>query len=160
MKTETKNRIWADVLTQLNNGHAAGKNFRLQFDRENKPFVEVFNGSHWRLPNHIVEQLTGLAKKLIEAEKQKAIKRSQATAAHLKKEREELDKRLDEDGFTLLAGEATDVVCQGTLRQCRDNLWKVQRLPRDYHCGIGCWIIVDKNNIEVQEGKFDKDMCW
>jgi len=159
MKTETKKRIWADVVNQLNNGQTTGKNFRLQFDHEYKPFVEIFNGTHWQLPDKIIEKLTGPAKEIIEIEKQKAIKRSQRTADRLKREREELEKRLDEDGFALLAGEDTEIIHQGTLRECRNNLWKVHKLPRDPFCGIGCWIII-KGEEEVMAGKFDKDMYW
>tara|TARA_R100001530_G_scaffold96544_1_gene67083 strand:+ start:46 stop:528 length:483 start_codon:yes stop_codon:yes gene_type:complete len=160
MKTETKTRIWAEVKKQLNSGYVVGNSFSLQFDGNGQPFVKIFNNQRWTLPASIIENLTGEAKEVIEIAKQKAIEKSKQTANRLRQDRESLEKRLDEDGFILLAGEETDVVCQGTLRQCRANLWKVHKCPRDPHVGIGCYCIVDKNHIEVEIGKFDKDICW
>ena len=160
MKTETKKRIWAEVVRQLNGGEVSGNSFQLQFDHRHKPFIRIFNSQRWTLPDEVVDQLTGPANEAIESARQKAIEKSKATADRLRKEREELDKRLDEDGFTLLAGEETDVICQGTLRECRDNLWKVLKCERDPYVGKGCYVIVDRDNTEVQSGEFDKDCVY
>jgi len=161
MKTETKTRVWAEVVSRLNSGEKASKNFSLQFNRAHQPYILIYNGAHWQLPEKVIKQLTGPAKQLIAAEKQKAIEESQRTAERLRKERESLEKRLDEPGFTLLAGEETEIVRRGTFRDCRDNLSQLmaKRLPRDPYCGIGCWVIV-KGEEEVMSGKFDKDMYW
>jgi len=160
MKTETKKRIWAEVVRELNSGDVSGKSFQLQFDHNYRPFIRIFNNQRWTLPDEVVVQLTGTANKAIEIARQNAIDKSKATADRLLKEREELDKRLDEDGFTLLAGEETEVICQGTLRACRDNLWKVLKCERDPHVGKGCYVIVDRDNNEVQSGEFDKDCIY
>jgi len=84
----------------------------------------------------------------------------------LRKEREKREKRLDEPGFVLLAGENTDVIYHGTYRECKDNLWRLnmpgengKRIPRDSYSGKGCWVIV-KDGYEIQSGYFDKDMVW
>ena len=66
-----------------------------------------------------------------------------------------LNERLDEKGFVLLAGEETEIVESGTLRECRASLWKVTRLLRDEYAGKGCWVIVDSNGSEIESGKFD-----
>jgi hypothetical protein len=160
MKTETKKRIWSEVVKQLNNGLSGGKSFKLRFSRNHNPLVEIFNGAFWEIPESIIAQLTGEAKQLIDAEKDKAIAESKATAERLRKEREELEKRFDEPGFFLIAGEESEVLHSGTLRECRDNLWKVTAgdLPRDPYCGIGCWVIA-KGGEEVMSGKFDRD-CY
>tara|TARA_Y100000361_G_C11138086_1_gene333341 strand:+ start:977 stop:1456 length:480 start_codon:yes stop_codon:yes gene_type:complete len=73
----------------------------------------------------------------------------------LAEEEAELNERLDEKGFVLLAGEETEIVESGTLRQCRASLWKVTQQPRDEYAGKGCWVIVDSNGEHVQAGKFD-----
>jgi len=67
-----------------------------------------------------------------------------------------LDARLDDRGFTLLAGENTDVVCRGTLRDCRDSLHKVVHLPRDSWSHLGCWVITDPQFVEVEAGHFTR----
>lgn len=71
-------------------------------------------------------------------------------------QRAALDARLDETGFVLLAGENTEMVQSGTLRECRDSLWKVTSQPRDEYAGRGCWVIVDGDGNEVEAGMFDK----
>ena len=159
MKIETKERIWAEVKKQLHNGETGGKNFKLVFDHKFQPCIRIFNGFQWQLPATVIEAAGGKAQDLIEAAKQKAIEKSKATAKRLKREREELEKRLDEGGFTLLAGEDTDVLFQGTFRECRANIWRVLKCPRDSYSGLGCYVIVDSNNIEVQSGTFDRD-CY
>lgn len=158
MKTETKTRIWAEVVTQLNKGLVGGKSFKLRFDRQNRPYIQPFCGHHWTLPDNVIEQLTGEAHAAIEAARARAQAESERLAAEYKAAREALDARLDEPGFTLLAGENTDVVCRGTLRQCRDSLRKVIGLPRDPYCGRGCWVIVDSQHNEVESGEFGKDV--
>lgn len=161
MKTETKKRIWDEVVKQLNNGCAGGKNFALRFSHDHKPLIRIFNGAVWELPDCVIDKLKGNAKKLIEIEKEKSAQESKRTAARLKAEQEEREKRLDEPGFTLLAGEETEILHQGTWRECRENLWKLNRLelPRDPYCGIGCWAIV-KGEFEAESGKFDEDIYW
>lgn len=145
------------MVDQFNKGEIKGKSFKLIFFPDNTAGVQIFNGEKWQLPVAVIDRITGEAKQLIEAEKEKAQQRSLELAAQLKAQREALDARLDEDGFILLAGEETAVVCRGTLRQCRDNIWKVQKLPRDYYTGKGCYVIVDtKTHEEVQSGEFDK----
>ena len=71
-----------------------------------------------------------------------------------------LEARLDEPGFVLLAGENTAVVAKGTLRECRDNLFMVRDCPRDPQSGLGCWVIVDAEAVEVQSGTFDEDVAY
>jgi hypothetical protein len=158
MKTETRKRVWDDVTRQLNIGQTSGKNFRLRFDAEFRPYIVIFNGQRWTLPDDVIAALTDDARATIEVAAREARKARECEAAKYRAEREALNARLDEPGFTLLAGENTDVVCRGTLRQCRESLWKVIGLPRDPYCGRGCWVIVDSQRNEVESGEFDKDM--
>ncbi len=160
MKTKTKDRIWTEVIQQLNSGKSSGKNFQLFFTEQGWPYIKIFTGHHWTLPKEIALQLTGTARAALTAERQKQREKSISTAAKLRAEREEREKRLDEPGFFLIAGEESKVLLSGTWRDCHENLWRVtaKGLPRDPYSGIGCWIIV-KGDFEAESGKFDKD-CY
>lgn len=158
MKTETKKRIWDEFLHQINNGAIGGKNFSLFFDNHESPYLKIFNGHHWTIPAYLLSQITGEGKKTIEAAKVRAAEKSKKIAAQLKAERENREKRLDEPGFVLLAGENTKVVHQGTWRECRDNLWQVLKCERNTDVGLGCWVIV-KGEFEAESGTFDRD-CY
>lgn len=101
---------------------------------------------------------------IIEAANVKAAERAAADKARLETWRAEVDAtsaalnaRLDEPGFVLLAGEDTAIVASGTLRECRDAMYKVPRCRRDSYSGRGCWVIVDSKHVEVEAGQFTKD---
>jgi hypothetical protein len=123
-----------------------------------KPAVRE-NGTIMFIPNKLLALMPEIAKTAQIVADQKSVE----TARRLKAAREEREKRLDEDGFVLLAGEDTEVVYSGTWRQCRDNLWRLIwggiKYPRDPYSGKGCWIIV-KEEFEAQSGYFDADMYW
>ena len=160
MKTETKKRIWTEVVNQLNNEVAGGKSFQLKFSQSDyKVGIKIFNGQWWTMPDDIVEQLTGTANAFIEAEREKAKQETARWIEQHRKDREALERRFDEDGFTLIAGEESEIIHQGTLRECKDNIWKVSKCPRDHYSGLGCYIIV-KGEEEVMSGTFDRDCSY
>jgi len=159
MQQKTKDRIWNEVVTQLNSGHPHGPSYKLKFAHSTREVtIEIFNGQRWTMPPKVVAQLTGEAKALIDTEREKADEATRKWCEEHRKEREALDARLDEDGFALLAGEETEIVTSGTLRHCRDNLYRVMQYPRCPYAGKGCWLITDSHGNEVQSGEFDKDM--
>ena len=164
-RMETKQRIYDECVKQLNTGNPSGKNFKLTFSGgyydEHHPLLRIFNGACWRLSDHpqIGDNLTTTGWETIRKEKQKYLDHLEKCRAEEARKQAELEARMDEDGFTLIAGERTEIVSQGTLRECRANLWKVTSYPRYQPVGRGCWIIVDRNNDEVLSGEFDKD-CY
>jgi hypothetical protein len=64
-------------------------------------------------------------------------------------------------GCTLLAGEETAIICQGTLSQCISEVGLLphKNLPRDPYTGKGCWLIVQGDK-ELRSGYFDKDIAY
>ena len=159
MKAETKNRIWDEVVRELNAGRSAGKSFKLRFVSDVRMItVEVVSGQRWTMSPDVAARLNGEAKAFIEAERKKAEAATRVWCEHRRQERETLDARLDEGGFTLVGGEETEIIASGTLRHCRDNLWRLPQYPRCPYAGRGCYTITDGDGLEVQAGEFDKDM--
>ncbi len=162
MKAKTKKIFWVKVQTALENGDTK----MLFLDRAGrlcwwtgKP-GEICRPLPDDLLNLCPTEMLSQARLAAEQKAREAEARSLAYATELRAASEALDKRLDEPGFTLLAGERTDIVHSGTLRECRDNLWKVTHYPRDRTAGIGCWVIVDSkspDHREVESGKYNRD---
>lgn len=88
------------------------------------------------------------------------ITRHEAWAANWEASQAALDARSDEPGFRLIAGEDSEIVASGTLRECRSMIPCVTRCQRDRFAGRGCWVIVDAAGVEVQAGQFDRDCAW
>ena len=107
-------------------------------------------------------------KEVIEDARRRSVEHAKARKAEyeqrvqqLAKEEAALNERTDEKGFTLLAGENTEIVESGTFGKCRASLWKVTQQPRGDFSGIGCWIICDGNGDVVEQGKFNSDgLTW
>jgi hypothetical protein len=65
-------------------------------------------------------------------------------------------------GCTLLAGEETEVIYQGTLSACKRemSILYTKDLPLDEYSGKGCWVIVDGDGNEIMSGFFNREMAW
>jgi hypothetical protein len=118
------------------------------------------DGTGRQIPPRLVplfpaEVVTSANEKAAEVASQKQAAFDRWMAAQIA-HREVLDRRLNEAGFMLLAGENTAVVARGTLRQCREKICMVVRQPRDNYSGRGCWVIMDSTGAEVEAGQFDK----
>jgi len=128
------------------------------------PAGRVCLNNGWNGAEFPARLLAKLPASLIEAANAKAAERAAADKAKAEIWRAEwvasqaaLDARADEPGFVLLAGENTEIIASGTLRECRDALYKVTGCPRDRHVGRGCWTIVDSNTqTEVEAGQYTK----
>jgi hypothetical protein len=158
MKTTTLKRIWGEYEKKWQ----AGDFYDVIVNCIDQPCVRFFNGTVGAIPQKMMHLLP---KELLETLAANAQARSIATAKELADERTEREKRLDEPGFHLLAGENTDAIYAGTWRECRNNLWRLlckfegKKLPRDRDCGKGCWVIV-KGDFEAESGYFNSDMYW
>lgn len=156
MAKTKKKTDWEAVMTQVENGEVA------VFIAANGGVC--IDGAAMMIPDRFLSRvpadvLTKANERRANVERQKE-ERNEAVRLRLKAEEAAKAARLDEPGFTLVAGENSTTVHSGTLRECRDNLWKVMSQPRDGYAGVGCWVIVDSTGTEIDAGRFDKSAWW
>jgi len=104
MKKETKKRIWAEVVETLNRGELNGKSYKLSFNHDHEPLVEIFNGDKWGLPPAVIDQLTGTARELIDAEAKIQADKYEAVWQKHKAAEEALDQQLNSQRHKRLYG--------------------------------------------------------
>lgn len=81
-------------------------------------------------------------------------------AAESEAKRHRYASQTDQTGWLLLAGEDTEVVARGTLRDVEAMRSCVTRCKRDSYTGRGCWVIVSPDGSEYEAGYFDRDLYW
>lgn len=84
-----------------------------------------------------------------------------ALTAHLRHQGAQqaaLDFLTDEEGFALIGGENSQLVCRGTLSDCSRRLPEVTNCDRHAN-GIGAWMVVKGDEI-IMSGWFDREMAW
>ena len=69
----------------------------------------------------------------------------------------ELDAMSDDPGWTMIAGEESELLCTGTRAECFAALTAaLHRLPRDPHEGKGAWVLLPPDGSREMEGTFDQ----
>lgn len=98
------------------------------------------------------------ARRAAQAERRKAWRAASAEALEKSKARmAELDKIADQPGWTMIAGEESEVLCTGTRAECYSALSAaLHRLPRDPHEGAGAWSLLPPDGTREITGTFDQ----
>lgn len=79
-----------------------------------------------------------------------ALERSRARMAHL-------DAMANDPGWTMIAGEESEVLCRGTRAECYSALQAaLHRLPRDRFEGVGAWSLLPPDDSREISGTFDQ----